>query len=96
MPPSVPAAIPTKQRLPPVLFAPLRRVTPGALWQAVAVSVSALACLATDAAVMALLAGTYKAKRRLDIDVFPGRDMLPDLKVEAAIRAVVGLVRWYL
>ena len=96
MPPSVPAAILAPSRVLPVLFAPLRRMTPGALLQIAVVSVSTLACLATDAAVMALLAGTYKAKRRLDIDVFPGWDMLPDSKIEAAVRTVVSLVRWYL
>ena len=41
---------------------------------------------------LALLACAYTAKRRLGIDVVPGVDMLPDPPIEAAIRAVAGVL----
>ena len=40
------------------------------------------------AAIAVALAGAYTLKRRLGIDVFPGRDMLPDGTIEAVIGAV--------
>lgn len=42
-----------------------------------------------------LLAGpaaAYTVKRALHIDVVPGIDMLPDERIEGAIRAVLGLI----
>lgn len=38
------------------------------------------------------LAVAYTVKRALHIDVVPGVDMLPDEKIEGAIRAVVALI----
>lgn len=48
--------------------------------------------LATDLATTVLFAAGYTLKRRLDIDVVPGVDMLPDPQIEAAIRAAAALV----
>jgi len=41
---------------------------------------------------LAGLAAAYSAKRALNIDVVPGVDMLPDERIEEAIRAVLGLI----
>lgn len=54
----------------------------------------ALAHLAGAVALLAALAGAYTAKRRLGIDVFPGVDVLPDPRIEAAIDAVARLLGW--
>ncbi|MXP64497.1 hypothetical protein E0493_14190 [Roseomonas sp. M0104] len=38
------------------------------------------------------LLGLYVAKRKLGIDVFPGRDMLPDAEIKAAVLGTLALL----
>lgn len=39
-----------------------------------------------------LVLGAYVAKRKLGIDVFPGRDMLPDAEIKAAVLGSLALL----
>ncbi|MDJ0387990.1 hypothetical protein QMO56_07670 [Roseomonas sp. E05] len=41
---------------------------------------------------MVVLLGAYVAKRKLGIDVFPGRDMLPDAEIKAAVLGTLALL----
>lgn len=70
-----------------------RRGRPSTLRRPVAFAAVALGCLVAGAAMLVLAAGTYTAKRRLDIDVVPGLDVLPDRKIERLIRAAAGVFR---
>ena len=63
-------------------------------WRPAGLAGSVLAHLAGGAALLSALAGAYKMKRRLGIDVFPRVDMLPDAQIEASIDAVVRLLAW--
>lgn len=73
--------------------APARTAGTGASRRPVAIAGLLLANLAGGAALLAALAGAYKVKRRLGIDVFPGRGVLPDSRIEPAIDAVLHLLR---
>ena len=71
----------------PSLFAlPQRRWWDGPA----AVLRAALFHLAGGAALLALLALAYMAKRALGLDLVPGIDMLPDAAIEAALRGLGG------
>ena len=52
----------------------------------------ALLWFAAGSFLLAGLAAAYTAKRALHIDVVPGVDMLPDERIEGAIRAVLVLI----
>ena len=73
--------------------APARAARTVASRRPVAVAGLLLANLAGGAALLAGLAAAYKVKRRLGIDVFPGRGVLPESRIEAAIDAVLRLLR---
>jgi hypothetical protein len=75
----------------PVPTAPPKAVGAGAPRLLAALVGSMLAHLAGVSALLAALAGAYKAKRRLGIDALPGVDVLPDPQIEAWIGAVVDL-----
>lgn len=90
---SAPAATLTLPSPLPVPAAATRAGRPSGPRQLAAFWAFVLACFAADAATVVLLAETYTVKRRLDIDVFPGLNVLPDPQIEAAIRAVAGLFR---
>ena len=41
---------------------------------------------------LVLLLAAYVAKRKLGLDVFPGRDMLPDAEIKAAVLGTLALL----
>jgi len=50
-----------------------------------------MAVLGSGACAVLLLAA-YVVKRKLGIDVFPGRDMLPDAEIKAAVLGALALL----
>ena len=80
--------------VPPVPTALAEPLEAGAWRRPADLAGSVLVHLSGGAALLAALAGAYKAKRRLGIDVFPGVDMLPDPQIETSIDAVVRLLAW--